>query len=309
LPNSVFGPNGLPYFFTEATNGHLTSTYPIGTAIISFPLYVIFFIYLKLAALWQGGLDLSSLSINIVDPSFNDQRKLFEKLAGSVLTASAVVIFYLLIRLKFNRAIAWITTFIYAFATLNWMIASQGLWQHTASNLALVSTMLCLFKANRTEGKRQITLLVIAGIFRGLLLGIRSTSLVFAIAILAYAILTYRYKSIFVILGSSSALINFAWNIHHFGSGAKSLSGGYSQHFNTHLVSYDSQFNSFVGRFLGLLVSPNRGFFIFSPILLFALPGAYAVFKRRSHPDERLIEGLLLACLVLFFQYTVYEGW
>lgn len=35
--------NGVPYFFQEAPNGHITSSYPIGAAIVTFPLYLLFF--------------------------------------------------------------------------------------------------------------------------------------------------------------------------------------------------------------------------------------------------------------------------
>ncbi|MBF2047102.1 MAG: hypothetical protein IGS54_07015 [Elainella sp. C42_A2020_010] len=34
---------GIPYYLVEAPNGHLTSRYPIGTALVSFPLYCFFY--------------------------------------------------------------------------------------------------------------------------------------------------------------------------------------------------------------------------------------------------------------------------
>lgn len=36
------GANGIPHFFVEAANGHLSSTYPIGNVILTFPLYFLF---------------------------------------------------------------------------------------------------------------------------------------------------------------------------------------------------------------------------------------------------------------------------
>jgi len=38
------GANGIPHFFVEAINGHLSSTYPIGNAILTFPIYFLFFV-------------------------------------------------------------------------------------------------------------------------------------------------------------------------------------------------------------------------------------------------------------------------
>jgi hypothetical protein len=170
-------PDGsIPYFFTEAPNGHLTSSYPIGSAVVSYPLYFLFFVYLKIAAFINGGFNLNHLSIDLM-ADFNQQRMSLEKLAGATLTALANVCFYLVCRLKFSPAAALLTTFIFAFATSNWVVSSQGLWQHTVTNLLLAGALLCLFKANRTESLQNLrVLLAIAGFLTGLLPGTRVTN-------------------------------------------------------------------------------------------------------------------------------------
>jgi hypothetical protein len=308
-PNDLFGPNGLPYFFAEAPNGHLTSAYPIGTAVISFPLYICFFLYLKLAALIHSGF--STSAINITAPEFELQRQYFEKLAGTILTALAVVIFYLATRLRFSHAVAIISTFIYAFATLNWVVSSQGLWPHTVSNLVLISLIFCLFKANRSSGKRQQVLLLTAGVLCGLLPGIRPTSLLFAATIIVYAIFTYRQASLFVLAGASSAIFNAAWNIYYFGFSLKNLIvGGYARLLGTSSGTYkfgDWKYSQ--DAFWGLLFSPSRGFFIFTPVAFFAIPGVARVFRRKADADERLLAWLSITCLILFLQYCFFVPW
>lgn len=307
MPNDVFGENGIPYFFVEAPNGHLTSAYPIGAAVISLPLYLLFFIHLKLTTLFQSGF--TDAAVSIAAPAFEHTRQIYEKLAGAALAALTAVIFYLAVQLKFNRPVAIITTFIYAFATLNWVVSAQGLWTHTISNLALVSIMLCFLKANRVEGRRKKILLVTAGFFCGLLAGIRPTCLLFMVAVFVYALVTYRKQALFFVIGCASALFNIAWNIHFFGFSLRSLvAGGYSSLFKTS-SSYLVTPEYFKEAFWGLLVSPSRGILIFSPILLFAIPGIYQLIKRRSQPDERLFGYLFIACLILFFQYCVYVPW
>lgn len=310
-PNALYGPNGLPYFFAEAPNGHLTSAYPIGSAIVSFPLYLCFFAFLKLSALLQSGFSNPSLALDLLSPEFDLQRQFFEKCAGALLTSLAAVLFYLAVRLKFNQAVAIVSTFIYAFATLNWAVSSQGLWVHTVSNLVLVCLLLCLFKANRTEGKRQAQLLLAVGFFCGLLPGIRPTSLLFAATILVYSLITYRKAAVFVLLGALSFVFNAAWNIHFFGFSFKSLFvGGYSRLLGTSSGSYkldDLQYS--VEAFWGLLLSPSRGFLTYSPIVVFALPGIRRVFRRNVGPDERLLAWLTIASVILFLHYCVFVPW
>lgn len=311
-PDSLYGANGLPYFLAEAPNGHLTSAYPIGSAIISFPLYVLFFIVLKLTALLHwGGANLSQGLIDLAAADFEPQRQFFEKLAGAILTAFAAVIFYWATRLKFSFAVAIVSTFIYAFATLNWAVSAQGLWVHTVTNLTLISLMFCLFKANRTQGRSQVILLLAAGFLCGLLPGIRPTSLLFAGTIWLYSLVTYRKAALFVVLGSFSFLFNALWNIHFFGLSLKSLVvGGYSRLLGTSSGSYQFGDLSYsLTAFWGLLISPSRGFLIYSPIVFFAIPGIRQTVRQRQHPDEKLLVWLTIASLILFLHYCVYVPW
>ncbi|MFM7428108.1 MAG: hypothetical protein ACKO7W_24445, partial [Elainella sp.] len=65
--------DGDPHYFLEAANGHLTSTYPVGTALVTLPFYMLFFGYLKLVALLQGG----SAGLNLASPEFDPTRLFF----------------------------------------------------------------------------------------------------------------------------------------------------------------------------------------------------------------------------------------
>ncbi|HEY9623666.1 MAG TPA: glycosyltransferase family 39 protein [Crinalium sp.] len=311
MPNDLYGPNGIPYFFVEAPNGHLSSAYPIGNAIVTFPIAVVYFIYLKLAAIIHtSSLDATALSIDITSRAFHVYRQQFEKLSAAILTAIATVIFYTGIRLKFSRSVALFSTFIYAFATLNWVVSSQGLWQHTVSNVVLASAMLALFKANRSANNQKKLLLAIAGIFCGLLPGIRPTGIVFSIAIILYSLVTYKRQTIFLLIGSSSALLNAAWNAYYFGFSPKSLiAGGYSDLLQGGSGSYEFTFQYVREAFFGLLISPGRGFLLFSPVVLFAIPGIRRIFSQHVDQDERLLKFLAIACLILFTQYCFYIPW
>jgi len=296
--NSYFVDLGAFYSFAEGNNGHLSSKYPIGPAIVTFPLYVLFYVYLKLIYY------LASIpTIDLTSPTFEVYRLFFEKLAATITTACTVVIFYLSARLKFPQYISLISSFIFAFATNTWMISSQGLWQHGISNLALVSTIFCLLKANRTSKFSQKIWLVLAGVACGLLPGIRPTSTLFSIAAILYSIFIYRSRSVFLFLGLVSAVPSLAWNLYYFGN----LTGGYSKMFPT--PPYLFTLKNFIGISSGILISPSRGLIVFSPIVLYSLPGAYKIFKLRFGRDEKLIGCLAISALLLLTSYCFYIVW
>jgi hypothetical protein len=297
-----------PYFFAEGMNGQLTSRYPIGTSLISFPLYVAFYLYLKLVSL--GDTLTSSVPgvLDVTSSEFSTYRTSFSKLAGAILTALASVLFYLSVRLKFNGFVSSIATFTFAFATASWALNSQDLRQHTVSNLVVIVIILCLLKANRTVGKHRRILLFLAGIFCGLLPGVRITSGIFSAAAFFYTLFAFRKEAIFFLLGLPTALISLAWNAYFFGID-NMITGGYVSQLEIRPSPYRFELGHFLEAFFGMTVSPSEGFFVYSPVLLFALPGAYQVFKRRSHPDELLLLGMTLASLGLFIHFCFYGSW
>lgn len=298
-----------PYFFAQGLNGHLTSRYPVGTALVTFPLHVIFYIYIRFTELAQSittGIPLAW--IDIASQDFSDYRELYSKLAGTISTALAVVIFYLSLRIKFDRGVSLLSAFIFAFSTSSWALSSQDLRQHTISNLVLTSIILCLLKANHTQGRNRKIALFLAGIFCGLLPGVRVTSGIFSAAAFVYVIYTFRKESLFFLLGLPTVLIHLIWNIYYFGFD-NLIQGGYVEQFETRPSSYKFSFSQFKHVFAGLLISPSEGFFFFSPVLLFAFPGAYQVFKHRAGNDEKLFLCLTFAAVLLFFQFCFYSSW
>ncbi len=291
------------WFFTESFSGHLTSVYPIGVAIVTFPFYAIFSVMIWLNGVTHDSfLHIGTASSDITRAIFAPTRLLFEKLAATLITSISVVMFYISTNLKFNKSICLILTFVYAFATQVWITSSQALWQQSAANVIVCGILLCLLKANRTQGKSRKFLLFITGICCGLLISIRPTDMLFAIAAIIYSILTYRRESLFLFLGLPSVSLSVGWNLYYFGT---FLLGGYSA--QTNLYSFTA--NQFVRSFLGLLVSPSSGFFIFSPVMLFAIPGAFQVFKLRSERDEKLLLCLTIAGVALFINYCFFSVW
>lgn len=293
-----------PHYFVDSLDGHLSSKYPIGPAIVTFPLYICFFIYLKTVYFFKAIGSDSSTIIDITSRSFETYRMMFEKDAGAIATSFSVVLFYLCSRLKFSQGVSLLSSFIFAFATPNWTISSQGIWQHTMANLVLLTTILCLLKAHR-KPEVQPFLLGLAGFFCGLLPGCRPTSLLFVMAIIVYVTYTYQYRSVVFFVGFSSILMSISWNVHFFGW-PYALSGGYSAF---ERVYYRFTFDQFKTGLLGMSISPSKGWLWGCPVILFAIPGAYYVVRKWGERDEKLLVLLGFACGSLFFSYCFYSAW
>lgn len=298
-----------PYFFAEGLNGDLTSRYPIGTAIITFPLYVVFFLYLKLTGFVTSlATGIPTDFLDLASKDFESQRIDFSKLAGSISTAFATVLFYLTLRLKFDRGIALISSFIFAFCTSSWALNSQDLRQHTISNLVLITIIFCLMKADRTQNRKRQVLLFLAGIFCGLLPSVRLTSGLFSFTATIYTLYVFRKEAIYFLLGLPSVLLHFAWNAYYFGWD-NLISGGYIEQLENRPSTYKFTIEQFTTAAPGLLIAPSEGLFAFSPVLLFSIPGAYQVFQHRSGRDEKLLICLTIAALGIFVNYSFYGSW
>ncbi|MGD1896505.1 MAG: hypothetical protein ACFB16_06060 [Phormidesmis sp.] len=165
-----FNSLGAAYVFTESSRGHLTTVYPIGTAIVTFPIYFFAYLFLKI----------SSVPVDIASPYFENYRLLFEKVAATIVAAASVVLFYLSSRLKFSWRVSAVLTFTFAFCINTWIIGAQALWQHGATNLLLLICLFCLLKANRQTTPAALRpWLLCAGFACGMLPVTRQTSLCF----------------------------------------------------------------------------------------------------------------------------------
>ena len=286
---SYFGSLGGQYAFVEAPNGHLTSYFPIGTAILTLPIAALF---------WS-----IARPDGVTPPSaaFEPTRALFEKLAAAIVAACSVAIFFACATKLGNLAQASIVTAIYALCTSIWSIASQGLWQHGPVNFAVLAMAYGLLRARETQGNASIAWLAFAGIFAGLLPVIRPTAMLYTGASLAYAIWALRSRSVpflvATILGLSPGV---AWNLAFFHAPL----GGYG----SNLAMYSGNIGPAFAALAGLLVSPSRGLFFFSPILLLGIAGGIVAWRTRG-PAAALLLSLAAAALLTVVQYAFFREW
>ena len=122
------------------------------------------------------------------------------------------------------------------------------------------------------------------------------------IAFTLYAILIHRGRAIPYLLGLLSILPGLVWNFYYFGS----LTGGYARYGSS---LHRFTFKQFLDSTLGLLLSPSRGLLIFSPIVLYAIPGLFQLSKPPHRQDEQLVICLGMSSSLLLLSYSFYEIW
>ena len=275
------------WFFNEI-NGHFLSSYPIVTPILITPIYAILFLFLKLG----------DYSIDLFRPEFLLIVHIMEKLSASLIASISVIFVYLSLKELVQKKTAAFTAIIFAFATNTWAISSQGLWQHGMVELLLAASIYLIILNEKQNSDKHIIAL---GILSGLFAFNRPVDSILLIPIVFY-ILSLRDKRIAYYM-CSAFLISLPfiyYNVHYFGS----IFGGYNS--LTNGLQFDAQA---LTRMAGLLISPNRGIFVYTPIIIFAILGYFKI-KQISNTRIKnffLVMGIsILALLCVYGSFVIW---
>lgn len=265
-----------PYWVRDALHGHRASMYAVATPVLVAPLYLPAVAYLHLRG-WT-------------DARMNQLAFAMEKIAASVVASVAVGWMYLLLRRRVERRHALLLTGLFAFGTTTWAISSQALWQHGPAELLVVAALWFL------TGEPTPRHALAAGLATGLIVANRPPDLMlalaFGVAALAWTGLSRASLvriALFAVGGALPMALTVAYNLVTFDK----LSGGYGQ---AGVVGWHFFSHPPVEGIAGLLVSPARGLFVFSPFLLFV-----PLFFRRVLRDraDRFLNLTLTGGLVL----------
>lgn len=242
---------GETYWFTSS-RGHVYSSYPIAAALLVTPLYVPPVILFRVHE-WP------------VDRVVAAAEGM-EKLVASLVAALSVAVYYAFLRRLVGVRAALLLTLLFAFGTETWAISSQALWQHGPGVLLLVGS-LYFFHAAAT-GQRPVAGPLLAGLLAGLSAAVRPTNALFLLACVA-AMLLARWRPRQLLLYLVCPLLIGAavagYNLYVFGQ----IRGYYVHSFS----------GDFLTGLAGLLVSPSRGLFVFTPVVLFVPLGVWAHFR------------------------------
>jgi hypothetical protein len=225
----------LPYYL-QHTGEHYVSVYPVAAAVLAVPVYLPSVL---------GGL--------------SPDHKIFEVLekvsAAAIVAVSAVLLYFALCRIT-TEGMALGLTLIYGLGTSSLSVSSQALWQHGPSQLALCGA---LYGAVR--GLTDARWLGLLGFWLAFAVICRPTDILVVVPLVAYMAWQQRRHAYLIALGGLPSLIFQGWyDYTYFGNPLHSQLGGGAGFWSTSMLDGLS----------GLLFSPGRGLFIYSPIFLFS---------------------------------------
>ena len=255
------GRDDTAFWMVTAPGGHTISLYPVVLPVLIAPLYLPAVGYLNLRGWTDGRLDRIA--------------RIMEKLSASLVAALSAALLYLLLRRRAAAPIALLLTLAYAFGTTTWVISSQALWQHGMAQLLVIGALLLL------TGPCTAPRALAAGLLIGLIAGNRPPDVILAAALGAYGLFWAGRRA--ALLAAAAALPVGLVLLYNLGV-AGHLAGGYGLMGKAAFLQHD-----LLSGLGGLLFSPTRGLFVFSPFLLFL------VLAWRHLPRDRGERGLTLA--------------
>jgi hypothetical protein len=225
-------------------DGRPYSGYPIGAALLVTPLYAPVAVAAKFQR-WPA-------------PRLAVAAAVLEKISASAVAAASVVVFYLLALGLGAPRHAWLAALAYAFGASTWSISSQALWQHGAGQLAILAA-LCWLRA--WERQPRNSRLVLCGLACGFAAVVRpSNALLLAAATVAVALAGHG-RRLWLLWSAPAAMgaLLLGYNLHVFGNPAGAYGGGLTGQAWAGLA--------------GLLFSPARGLFVYTPLAVFWVAG------------------------------------
>jgi hypothetical protein len=262
-------------------DGHYHSVYPIGQSVLAAPLIA--------PAAFLLGVDKWEVPRQVYF------ARITEKLIAALMTSLAVLAIFLALRPMLTARWTCVLTLLFGLGTVAWPIASQALWQQTGGQLC-VALALYLF-ARWLRQQDHFGLLLLMGLCCAMAIFVRPVNLLLVGALLLPIFLWHRSlisTGALLLLPAIATCVLVAYNLHIYGN----ILGGYGQ--------FASLRNDHPVRALaGILVSPGRGLFFFSPALLLALAAPFL-----SLAWQAPMRSLVLACLTLIAgQLLVISNW
>lgn len=270
-----------PYFVAEI-NGRLVSRSPVTAAVIAIPFYGI---PLGTGWLHHTGYDWLPFAWSAFFPA---------KFAAAILTALAVVLFFLCARTLSDVNTALPLTLMFGFGTSVWSTASQALWQQTPSIFFQLIGIWFLLRGYRQGAHAAAP----AALFFSAATVSRPNDAIPALLFTLFFISQYRAALWhWIAWAIPPALLAFTYNAIYNGS---PLIFGYQDG----LLNYISAPR--IEALVGLLFSPSRGLFIYSPFLILALWG----WRQAQRTPERLFYQFSGIIFVLYIiNLSMWQHW
>jgi hypothetical protein len=264
-------------FWSFTSNGHLVAPYPPGTALFATPLVAF------------------GAALGIVPPQAA-AITIVAKSAGALAAAASVAFVFLLAARVAGRRLGLLVAALYAFGTVTWPISGGALWQHGPAQLFLAMGLLWLYPSSPARWAGRSGLAFALGTL------CRLSDTLFAAAALVYVAIARRpVLGRFVFWSLPPAAFLLAYNTVVFNDplDLRYLVFNFSQP--------GGERNVLVG-LAGNLIAPNRGLFVYSPFLVFAM---YELIRRSVRRDRlaAFVRPQLMAAVGVFLLYAASTDW
>lgn len=276
-----------PHFSVVATRdpGEYVSTFGLGAGLTAFPVIA---------------------PLQLVDPPLEDHpaRLLYAAKFAATLCAAGSAVLVLLVGAYFTtRRRALLLALAYGVGTCVWSVSSQALWQHGPNTLFLLLGTWLLVR--RPGDLRHAAF---AGLAFSFAVMCRPTSVLFAVAAGGWLLATDR-RAMLAFAGGAAPLALFQgiYNFTWFGSPltfAQSVVAPAVALAKT--GSPDMWQTPLPVGLAGVLVSPGRGLFVYSPFLLFGLAGAVMAWRRKEYA---ILRPFTLAVLGVLVVESLHHDW
>jgi hypothetical protein len=243
-------------------------------------------------------------SSGIVDLRAPLAATLIAKAAASILCAAAVMLLFLAATHWTTAARATWIALALGLGTGYWTTISQTLWQHESAALGLALAVWAF--ARRAELTAGTALLFTIGLG---LAGVSRAQLSVAIAVLllgGFATSRPRIAMLAAAITGAFATALIATTVRWFGHALGAVPLLESLHPSIHAT--EGSFRPSISGLAGLLVSPNRGLLIFSPIVVVALAGIPAALGRGRRSPVFWCAAAALCQYLFYGSYTVWWG-
>ncbi|MHB1326126.1 MAG: hypothetical protein ACYC0L_07990 [Thermoleophilia bacterium] len=267
-------------YAVQNINGHTYYYFPIGSSVLAVP----FVISIDKSSDRIFHTDLNSyLSQNLPQDQFEHRLAMIQMFIASFYVALTAVFVYLMGELFFKSKLhSLLFALIFSFCTPAWSVASLELNQHGPSMLMLIIALYLILLSKKKPGLIQFASIPLAFSYV-----IRPTNSLSILLLTVFVFIQYRKYFVSYILWSLFIAVPFLiYNLKIYGS---LLSPYYSP-------QRIGSSPTFLEALAGNLVSPGRGLFIYSPILLLSILGIFI--KVRKGQLEKL-DGFLISIIIL----------
>lgn len=285
--NIFFDHNLKLSYFVKEIHGHYLSRYPIVTPVMVTPIYVIPYILLKI----------TSYPIDISNPGFCVIIEMMEKFSASIIASMSCIFIFLILRRLTSRRISYIGTIIYAFAVNTWTVSSQALWQHGIAELLLSAMIYLIIKNERNEDIKNY---IILGVLSGLSIMNRFPNIILLLPIFFYVLKSKKSLICYCVSAIVAGLPFIVYNFYYF----ESFFGGYEGAARALFINFGTMVN-----FVNLLISPSRGLFIYSPILIFSILGFAHISDIKSNRLKICFYIFSISIVLDIIVYSTWEMW